>query len=107
MKQRGYILVARGLLKHPRFKPSGPFTALEAWLWLIEEAAFEGRTVSVRSGNRKGTIQLEAASCRIQSDFWPKPEAGATSACNGFCATSFPIIQRPRKRLRKRLRFKR
>jgi hypothetical protein len=59
MNQRGFILIARGLLKHPRFKPSGPFTAAEAWLWMIEEAAFKSRTVPVKNGTRHETLQLE------------------------------------------------
>ena len=40
MSNRGYILMSRQLLKHPRFKPRGPFSQFEAWYWLIESAAY-------------------------------------------------------------------
>ena len=36
----GYIAIQRGLLEHPLFKPE-PFTEREAWIWLIEEAAWK------------------------------------------------------------------
>lgn len=40
----GFFLVTRGIFSHPLFQHSGPFTPLEAWLWLIEQANFdEGR----------------------------------------------------------------
>jgi hypothetical protein len=74
MTQHGYFLIARGLLKHPRFKPSGAFTALEAWLWMIEEAAFKSRAVPVKNGTRRETLQLEAGqlshSVRFLAQAW-------------------------------------
>lgn len=43
----GWFLVKRGMLSHDLFRPEGPFSRLEAWLWLIEAAAFEDTTVAV------------------------------------------------------------
>jgi hypothetical protein len=57
--QSGFVLVARGLFHHPRFKPAGPFTALEAWLWLIESATFAPRDVAVMVGTRRKLVHLE------------------------------------------------
>jgi hypothetical protein len=55
---RGYILIARGILDHPRFKPTGPYTRAEAWLWLIEAAAFKDRSVPVLAGRQRKMISI-------------------------------------------------
>jgi hypothetical protein len=55
---KGYVLISRGLLKHPRFKPSGPLTQFEAWYWLIEAAAYAPRDVPVMCGRRTDVIIL-------------------------------------------------
>lgn len=36
----GYFYLQRGLFNHHLFKPKGPLSSLEAWLWLIESANF-------------------------------------------------------------------
>jgi hypothetical protein len=59
MSNRGYILIARQLLSHPRFKPRGAFSQFEAWYWLIESAAFMARDVAVCSGRNQQIIHLE------------------------------------------------
>jgi hypothetical protein len=56
---KGYVLIARGLLEHPRFKPRGPFTQFEAWYWLIESAAYAPRDVTITSGRNRITVCLE------------------------------------------------
>ena len=56
---KGYILLVRQLLRHPRFKPSGPFTEFEAWYWLIEAAAFAVCEVPVMNGNRREILTLQ------------------------------------------------
>lgn len=70
----GYFLIARGLLKHARFKPRGAFTALEAWLWLIEGAAFKERAVRIVNGTKTQTLNLEAGqlshSIRFLTQAW-------------------------------------
>jgi hypothetical protein len=60
VKQRGgYVLIARGLLTHPRFKPTGAFTNAEAWLWMINAAAFKPHSVVVMTGRQRRTIELQ------------------------------------------------
>jgi hypothetical protein len=59
MSERGFYLVSRGMLDHPRFKPRGPFTQFEAWHWLIRSAAYVPRDVSIVSGRNKQTVHLE------------------------------------------------
>jgi DNA-binding transcriptional regulator YhcF (GntR family) len=56
---KGYVLIARGLLKHPRFKPSGPLTQFEAWYWLIESAAYAPHDVTITSGRNRLAVRLE------------------------------------------------
>jgi DNA-binding transcriptional regulator YhcF (GntR family) len=58
MSNRGYIHVARGLLDHPRFAPRGAFSDLEAWIWLLESAAFRDRDVGVLTGTRREIVRL-------------------------------------------------
>ena len=55
---RGYILIARGILDHPRFKPTGPYTRAEAWLWLIEAATFKDRSVPVLAGRQRKMVRI-------------------------------------------------
>jgi hypothetical protein len=55
---RGYVLIARGILNHPRFKPQGPYTRAEAWLWLIEAAAFKDRFVPVLAGRQRIMVPI-------------------------------------------------
>jgi hypothetical protein len=55
---RGYILISRGILDHPRFKPTGPYTRAEAWLWLIEAAAFKDRSVPVLAGRQRKMVLI-------------------------------------------------
>jgi hypothetical protein len=56
---KGYVLIARGLLKHPRFKPRGPLTQFEAWYWLIESAAYAPHDVTITSGRNRLAVHLE------------------------------------------------
>lgn len=42
----GYIAIQRGMLEHPFFADE-PFTEREAWIWLIEEAAWKSKRVRV------------------------------------------------------------
>jgi hypothetical protein len=73
-KSDGYILIARKLLKHPRFKPRGAFTQLEAWIWLLEAAAYMPREVPIMMGNRREIITLRPGqlshSIRFLSRAW-------------------------------------
>jgi hypothetical protein len=71
---KGYILLARQLLHHPRFKPKGPFTQFEAWYWLIESAAYAPRQVPIMTGTRREIITLQPGqlshSIRFLSAAW-------------------------------------
>jgi hypothetical protein len=55
---RGYVLIARGFLNHPLFKPQGPYSRAEAWLWLIEAAAFKDRSVPVLARNQRKRVRI-------------------------------------------------
>jgi hypothetical protein len=74
MSNRGYILMSRQLLKHPRFKPRGPFSQFEAWYWLIESAAYSLREVPIMMGPRREIITLQPGqlshSIRFLSRAW-------------------------------------
>jgi hypothetical protein len=71
---KGYILIARQLLRHPRFKPKGAFTRFEAWHWLMDSAAFAPCQVPVMSGTRREIITLQPGqlshSIRFLSTAW-------------------------------------
>ena len=57
---KGYLLLVRQLLRHPRFKPRGSFTQFEAWYWLIEAAAFSVCEVPVMNGSPPGNNHTPA-----------------------------------------------
>ena len=59
MKKTGYYLVGRGLFEHPRFEPKAAFSPLEAWLWLIESAAFAPLPVPIMEGRGREIITLQ------------------------------------------------
>jgi hypothetical protein len=74
MSERGFYLVSRGMLDHPRFKPRGPFTQFEAWHWLIEAAAYTSHEVPVSNGRNRQMVQLEPGqltySIRYLAEAW-------------------------------------
>ena len=46
MTERGVFAVARGIFEHPMFAPE-PFTEREAWIWMLEQAAWKATRVRV------------------------------------------------------------
>ena len=70
----GFFLIARGLMEHARFKPKGPFSDFEAWIWLIEHAAYSRQTVPILNGTNRTTIVLEPGqlshSIRYLAEAW-------------------------------------
>jgi hypothetical protein len=57
MHEDGWFAIKRGLLKHPIFKPKGPYSRAEAWIWMIENACFSdtkidlhGEMITVKRG---------------------------------------------------------
>jgi hypothetical protein len=85
---KGYFLIARGLLEHPRFKPEGAFSNYEAWSWLIENAAYVARTVTVINGRHRETVALQPGqlthSVRYLSGAWGWPLARAQRFLNAL-----------------------
>src|SRR5271168_4956525 len=73
-KGGGYVLISRGLLTHPRFKPAGAFTNAEAWLWMINAAAFKPHSVVAMTGRQRRTIELRRGqfshSVRFLANAW-------------------------------------
>jgi hypothetical protein len=59
MSDRGFYLVSRGMFEHARFKPRGPFSDMEAMLWLVESAAHTPMDVSVDCGSTRKVVHLE------------------------------------------------
>jgi hypothetical protein len=59
MSERGFYLVSRGMFEHARFKPRGPFSDMEAMLWLVESAAHTPMDVSVDCGSNRKVVHLE------------------------------------------------
>lgn len=46
MSDRGVFAVSRGVFDHAMFKPE-PFTEVQAWIWLVSEAAWQPRRTRV------------------------------------------------------------
>jgi hypothetical protein len=69
-KRRGFIALHRAVFDHPLFKNERPFTRLQAWVWLISEAAWR------KSERRVGLIEVKeergqlAASTRGLAKDW-------------------------------------
>ncbi|WP_315769005.1 hypothetical protein [Bradyrhizobium sp. SZCCHNR2012] len=59
MAERGYIAVARGLLKHPVVGAAKPYSDLEAWLWLLFEARWKPHRVAVKNGQTREVVALD------------------------------------------------
>jgi hypothetical protein len=76
--QGGYIAISRSIFDHALLaKNRGPFSRLEAWQWLIREAAWKaearrvnGRPVHLERGQLAGTIRQWAKAWR-----WSKSKA--------------------------------
>jgi hypothetical protein len=56
MTDAGYITVQRCLLKDPLLRVDAYF---RAWLWLVSEAAWKGRRVTVTNGRTVEIVDLE------------------------------------------------
>lgn len=70
----GYIAISRAIFDHPEFKESRPLTRLEAWQWLIGQAAWRAKTkrfrndsVRLERGQLTDSIRTIAIAWR-----WPK-----------------------------------
>jgi hypothetical protein len=59
MTKRGFISIARGILDHPHVGARKPYSRLEAWEWLLLEAAWKAHRVGFQAGRHLGTISLE------------------------------------------------
>jgi len=70
----GVFAVARGIFDHPFFAPE-PFTEREAWLWLVENAAWKDTRVRVRNGARDLTRGQLAFATRFMAQRWGWSEA--------------------------------
>ena len=73
-RRPGYIAIARTIFEHPLFKDNSPLSRLEAWQWLISQAAWKpvGKrrkhgVVHLERGQLAFTVRELAASWR-----WPK-----------------------------------
>ena len=71
MSERGYITIARGILDHPVVGAGRPYSRLEAWVWLLLEAAWKPRRIRVSNGR---VLDLERGqlshSLRFMADKW-------------------------------------
>ncbi|MGX9390533.1 hypothetical protein ACWX0K_07030 [Nitrobacteraceae bacterium UC4446_H13] len=74
MSSRGTFSVDRDIFRHRLFNDSAPFSRLEAWLWLIAEAAYKPRSVRIAGK----TYDLErgqlAVSTRYLAEAWRWPQ---------------------------------
>ena len=59
MKERGYIALARGALDHPISGASKPYSRFEAWVWLLEQAAFKPVRVRVSNGHSHSALTIK------------------------------------------------
>src|SRR5207302_425126 len=59
MIERGFITLARGVLEHPVVGAGHQYSALEAWLWLLFEAAWKPRRVRVSNGRTVTTLPIK------------------------------------------------
>jgi len=67
----GWFAMKRGSLSHPLFAPKGPFSRFEAWVWMVENAAWKDMTVTrgnksiaVPRGNLHHSIRFMAGKFR-------------------------------------------
>ena len=59
MSERGYITIARGILDHPIVGARKPYSRLEAWQWLLLEAAWKPHRVPISNGRTRGVVSLD------------------------------------------------
>jgi hypothetical protein len=59
MSERGFIALARGILDHPIVGVRKPYSDLEAWLWMLLEAAWKPKRIRVDGGRTRMVVTLE------------------------------------------------
>lgn len=76
MTESGFYLMARGWLDHPSFSSREPYSRREAWIWLIEAAAFTERRVGVVGKTVTIARGQLTHSTRFMAGKWGWSEAG-------------------------------
>ena len=70
----GWICLARGILDHPTVGAGKHYSELEAWLWLMFEAAWKPRRVRLTNGRAVEILELKrgqvAHSLRYMATAW-------------------------------------
>jgi hypothetical protein len=88
MSERGYITIARGILDHPVVGARKPYSRLEAWLWLLLEAAWKPRRVPISNGRTRGVASLDRGqlshSLRFMARKWGWTVKPVTTFLNGL-----------------------
>lgn len=76
MSERGVFAVDRGIWEHDLFVSNEPLSKLEAWMWLISEAAWKphrrrigGRVIELDRGQYVGSLRFIASKWR-----WSEPK---------------------------------
>jgi hypothetical protein len=92
MNKRGFIAVARGILDHSIVGARKPYSDLEAWLWLLLEAAWKPRRVRVDGGRTRVAVTLERGqlshSRSYMAEAWGWTEKSVRSSYQGWNVTN-------------------
>lgn len=72
MSARGFIAVSCGILEHPVVGAEKPYRQIEAWIWLLLEAAYKVRRVRVSNGRAVNIIELNRGQLSHSQSFLAK-----------------------------------
>jgi hypothetical protein len=81
---RGYIAVARGVLDHPTVGAGKVYSDLEAWLWLLFEAAYKPQRVRISNGRAHEALQLERGQLSHSRSYMAKAWGWTEKRVRGF-----------------------
>jgi hypothetical protein len=88
MSERGYITIARGILDHPVVGARKPYSRLEAWQWLLLEAAWKPHRVPISYGRTRAVVSLDRGqlsySLRFMASKWGWSVKPVTTFLNGL-----------------------
>ena len=87
MSERGYITIARGILDHPVVGAKKPYSQLEAWQWLLLEAAWKPHRVQISNGRTRGVCPSNGPAivfAEIYGDKWGWSVKRITTFLNGL-----------------------
>jgi len=84
MSEHGYIALARGILDHHVVGARKPYSEFEAWAWLLFEATYKPRRITVTNGRTREVLELRRGQLSHSRSYTAKAWGWSEKRVRGF-----------------------